>query len=354
MQLMFMARGFLAACLLLFFQSPQIQFDSQTGVFRLIGVSDLSRTDILSVSVDVPDVPTMGGRHHVENGVLIFTPTYPLSPGVRYRATARVPGGAAITTVVELPKPDMTPTTVVSNVYPTSSVLPENELKFYIQFSAPMSRGEAYSRVRLLDASGKPIEMPFLELGEELWDYEGRRFTLFFDPGRIKTDLVPNNELGLAIREGEKYTLVIDANWMDADGKVLKSEFRKNFSVGPADRQPLDIKTWTVRAPAVNTRNAVSLEFPEPLDHEILLRELEVVDAGGKRVEGTVTIDQEEKRWRLTPAAAWKSGTYSVRVGTAVADLAGNMIDRPFEVDVFDRVEQPTRETRTIPFVVPD
>ena len=348
-----MARGFLAACLLFLQAPPQIQFDPQTGVFSLIGVRDLSKPEIFTVTVDVPggvDIPPLVGRYRIDNSVLIFTPTYPLSPGVRYRAVARPPGAAPITRIVELPKPDMTPTTVVQNVYPSTGVVPENNLKFYIKFSAPMSRGEAYPNIRLLDGIGKPVEMPFLELGEELWDYDGSRFTLFFDPGRIKTDLVPNNELGLAIREGQKYTLVIDSAWLDGDGKKLKSEFRKNFSVGPADRQPIDINAWKVRAPASNTRDAVTVVFSEPLDHEILLRELEIVDAAGDPVIGLVNIDQNETRWSVTPTVPWKSGSYFVRVGTAVADLAGNMIDRPFEVDVFERVETPKRETRMIPF----
>jgi len=352
MQFSVMARGLFTACLLYFLQSPQIQLDQQAGVFRLTGISDLSRPEIFNVSVDAPNVPGLAGQRRIEDGALIFVPSYPLQPGVRYRAVARVPGGPDVTAVFEIPRPDMTPTTVVSNVYPTASVLPENELKFYIQFSAPMSRGEAYSRIHLLDSSGKPVEMPFLELGEELWDQAIRRFTLFFDPGRIKTDLVPNQELGLAIREGGRYTLVIDAAWLDGDGKSLKTDFRKTFTVGPPDREPIDIQRWMVNAPASNTMQPVSVEFPEPLDHEILLRELAVVDVSGNRVDGAATIDREEKRWRLTPAEPWKSGAYSVRVGTAVADLAGNMIDRPFEIDVFDRVEQPARETRSIPFNV--
>src|SRR6478672_2992284 len=116
MQFSYMARGVFAACLLYFLQSPQIQFDQQAGVFRLTGITDLSNPEILTVSVDTPDVPALSGQRRIENGSLVFIPTYPLQPGVRYRAVARMPGRAAISIVVELPKPDMTPTTVVSNV----------------------------------------------------------------------------------------------------------------------------------------------------------------------------------------------------------------------------------------------
>ena len=60
-----------------------------------------------------------------------------------------------------------------------------------------------------------------------------------------------------------------------------------------------------------------------------------------------------DEPWIFTPDAAWKKGAYSIRVGTATADLAGNMIDRPFEIDVFERVDQNlNRSTRSLEFRV--
>jgi len=41
-------------------------------------------------------------------------------------------------------------TTIVAQVYPSATVLPENQLKFYVQFSAPMSRGPPLGPVRTL------------------------------------------------------------------------------------------------------------------------------------------------------------------------------------------------------------
>jgi len=53
------------------------------------------------------------------------------------------------------------------------------------------------------------------------------------------------------------------------------------------------------------------------------------------------------------PSTPWKPGTYGLRVGVIISDLAGNMIDRPFEIDRFDTVtERVGRETRLIPFTV--
>ena len=34
-----------------------------------------------------------------------------------------------------------------------------------------------------------------------------KRFTLFFDPGRIKRGLLSQQELGIALHEGKRYTL---------------------------------------------------------------------------------------------------------------------------------------------------
>jgi hypothetical protein len=353
------ARGALAACLLLLFQSPAVRFDQAKGVFLLEGWSGVSqqttpeqRASIFTVSVDAPDVPPLSGRHSVENGVLVFTPQYPVQAGVRYKAVARIPGMPPITTVAEIPKRIVPPSTVVSHVYPSTSVLPENQLKFYIHFSASMNQGDAFDHIALLDEKGNRIDdPPFLVRGGELWDREFRRFTLFFDPGRVKRDLGPSRELGPAIVEGHRYTLVIDRKWTDAEGNPLKEEFRKAFSVGPADRKPLDLDTWKIVKPRSNTVEPIVVEFPEPMDHAILLRELDVLDSVGARVDGPVTLERDETRWKLIPTAPWKKGAYIIRVGTSTADLAGNMVGRTFEVDLFDKIdERITRQTMDLTF----
>jgi len=353
------ARGVLAACLLLLVQSPAVRFDGARNLFLLehwTGAAQLPAEryrDVFQISVDAPDVPPMLGQYRIEAGALIFSPQYPVQPGVKYRAVARIPGAAPITTLVDIPKPVVKPTTVVERIYPTSSVLPENQLKFYIHFSAPMARGSGYNHIVLRDQNGSVVEVPFLELTEELWDPTGQRFTLFFDPGRIKRGLVSQQQLGIALKEGGRYTLSIDRGWKDAQGNPLAADFQKVFTVGPPDRQPIDIRAWTVREPASGTRNPLTLVFPESLDHAILHRDLDVTDASGAVIEGGVTIGPEEKSWIFTPDVAWKRGAYTVRLGTAIADLSGNMINRPFEIDVFDKVDDALTHSKFVfPFIV--
>src|SRR5688572_8335361 len=289
---MFMARGALAACLLLFLQSPSIRFDSGRNLFLLENWSGAASFnparpgDVFTISVDAPNVPSLLGRYRVESGTLIFAPQYPLQPGMSYRAMARIPGATPISTVVSIPKRDMTPTTVVERVYPSTNVLPENQLKFYLHFSSAMARGSAYDHIALVDDSGKRVEAPFLEIGEELWDPSGRRFTLFIDPGRIKRGLLSHHELGVALLEGKRYSLIISKGMKDAEGRLLVADFKKTFTVGPADRNAVDLKSWTIRPPRSGTRSTLTLVFPEPMDHAILQREIDVATSTGTVIQG--------------------------------------------------------------------
>jgi hypothetical protein len=353
-----MARG-LAACLILLVQSPSIRFDNGKNLFILENWAGAAQVaperagEVFAVSVDAPDVPSMLGRYRVENGTLIFAPQFPPQPGVSYKAIARIPGRAPLSAVFSIPKADMTPAVAVARVYPSANVLPENQLKFYIHFSGPMARGFAYDNISLIDESGALVDAPFLELGEELWDPTGRRFTLFFDPGRIKRGLLSQQELGIALHEGKRYSLVIGKGWKDAEGRQLISDFRKTFSVGAPDRKIIDLKTWTIRRPAAGTRDVLTVAFPEALDHGILQRELDIVTSSGAIIEGGVAVGADEKSWIFTPDVAWKKGSYTLRVGTSLADLAGNMIDRPFEIDVFEQVDKNLdRATRSVEFKI--
>jgi hypothetical protein len=295
-----------------------------------------------------PGQPAVLGSYRVEKGVLRFEPRFPLARGVHYRAVfdpARLPtragsGAKPIETDLFLPRPKPAAATAVEHVYPSKDTLPENQLKFYLHFSAPMSRGEAYRHVRLLDARGKAIDLPFLELDEELWDGAGKRFTLFFDPGRIKRGLKPREEVGPALEEGKRYTLVIDRAWPDAEGNPLKETYRKAFRVGPPDDNPPDPETWKLRPPAAGTRDPLVVTFRKPLDHALLHRLLWVTDSQGRKVPGTPTVSDEEARWRFTPQQPWAAGSYNLVIDTRLEDLAGNTIGRPFEVDVFRPVQR--------------
>ena len=299
--------------------------------------------ELLGVYVDLgrpssPGRPSMLGAYRIEGGTLRFTPRYSIDPGRPYIVAFRpskLPGGEGldITSRYVVPKPKR-PATLVTRVSPSSNRVPENLLKFYLYFSSPMSQGEVYDRVRLLKDDGQAVDLPFLRLGEELWDSTGTRLTLLIDPGRIKRGLKPREEHGPVLEAGRTYTLVINPAWPDAEGDPLGAEFRKTFRTGPADETQPSPKTWSIARPRPSTREPLVLTFPEPLDRALIDSALVLIDPKGNEVDGQLEIEADETRWKFTPVNPWAEGEYQLQVDDELEDLAGNSIRRPFEVDI--------------------
>jgi len=252
--------------------------------------------------------------------------------------------------------PSGTPTTIVDVVYPTIDSVPMNLLRMYIQFSAPMTVGDsAANHVRLLDENGNVVDKAFLVAagGEELWDPDHTRMTIFFDPGRIKRDLKPHEALGLPLRTGHRYKLVIDSTLHDAHGLLLAHGYVKQFQVGPIDRTMPATKLWRIAGPRAGTRDPLTIDLPEPLDHALLSRMVKVVDGKNAPVPGAGATDRNDRRWTFIPASPWAPGNYFIEVDTELEDLAGNNLRRPFDVMPGDSsVHGAERPTERIPFTI--
>jgi hypothetical protein len=294
---------------------------------------------ILSVRVAGATTNIAGNYTLTETGIR-FESRHAPGPGTKFRAVydpakfSTRPTGHLVAAEATAPNPTTAPTTTLESIYPSGEQLPENQLRFYLHFSAPMSRHEAYAHLKLLDEKGKEVASPFLELGEELWDQTGKRFTLLLHPGRVKRGLKPREELGPILEEGKRYTLVVAADWPDAEGRPLKAEARKSFRAAAPDETQPDPKKWAVTAPAAAGSGAIVVRVEKPLDHALLTRLLSVVDASGRPVAGTVAVNEGETRWSFIPAKPWAAGRYRLVVDTALEDRAGNSIARPFELDL--------------------
>ena len=208
----------------------------------------------------------MLGRYEIDEkaGVFRFHSRFPSAPGIHYRVVFRPIGTTATPYVAtySVKRDEQKATTYITHVSPTSDLLPENLLKFYIEFSTPMGRGSAYEHLRLLDAAGNPLDLPFLELGEELWDQRGQRFTLLFDPGRIKTGLKPREELGPVLEAGKSYTLVIDRDVARRRRASTKERSSQVVSCWLGRCDPSRPAHLRVEPPAADTRARWSSAFP--------------------------------------------------------------------------------------------
>jgi hypothetical protein len=295
---------------------------------------------VRDAALDALHRPPVQGRYGVTPSAITFTPIYPFDPGRAYDVVfnrsqlPRAQPSPPVVAVVQLPAVARTPSTIVTAVYPSAEQWPENTLRLYIEFSAPMGNAGALDFVRLTDERGRPVDIPFLPVQADFWNRDHTRYTLFFDPGRVKLGIRPNRELGRPLRAGQNYTLQISADWRDGQGQPLKAPYRREFRVGPAAQSPIAPARWRLTPPVARTRDLLVVAFPEPLDRGLLARALGVEDSGHRPVDGEITIDAAETRWMFRPAAPWAAGEYQLVALSILEDPAGNRIGRAFEVDM--------------------
>jgi hypothetical protein len=305
---------------------------------------------------DAADMPPVAGSYAVEGAALRFTPMFALDAGREYSVVldmAQLPGvqagapASVVTAVVGRPADNRVPSTTVAAVYPSGNEIPENQLRMYIQFSAPMSHRTGLDYIRLLDDRGEAVVDPFLPLDADFWNGDRTRFTVFFDPGRVKRGILPNQQMGRALEPGRRYTLVISQEWRDAQGLPLKTAYSREFLVRPPDERPLDTATWRIEPPVAGSSSPLRVTFPEPLDHGLLLRALGVA-RDGAALDGEVMIEEGETRWTFTPRTRWQAGDYQLVALSILEDRAGNRIGRAFEVDDFERVDTSAEPERHV------
>jgi hypothetical protein len=287
---------------------------------------------------DDPAAPLMLGNYKESVGKLTFTPRFPPQPGVQLHAsfTPR-PGAKPVTASFGEPAKALAATTRVTRIYPTTDEWPANTLKMYVEFSASMAKGEAYAHVIIRDDKGAVIEGPFVEIDQELWDPEGKRITLLFDPGRIKRGLVDNETSGPPLMPGRTITIEIDPSWRDATGAPLAAPYTRAIRATDALRKPVDVKLWRV-APPKAPDDPLVVTFDRPLDHALARRAISIVKDGSP-VAGEIALQKNETELHFTPSESWRAGAYTIRVDGVIEDLAGNRPGKLFDVDTSDRAQ---------------
>lgn len=310
-------------------------------------------SEVLSVRAvtpgDTAPVPLLAGAIRITGAGLRFEPRYRPAGALELlvrvdRSLLGTDAGSVKEWRFRLPAPAAPPsTTVLQSVYPASPVVPANQLRWYLQFSAPMREGEVAHRVHLVDDQGREVRQAFLDTPQELWDPSRRRLTLLFDPGRVKRGIRTRLELGPPIESGREYILRVDAAWPDDRGAPLSRSLEHRFRVGPPDRVPPPPARWRLIAPPVASREALEVWFGEALDHALAEHLLAVSGPDGAPVPGRVTLAADE-RWSFTPDTPWTPGHYRLQVHPDLEDLAGNSVRRIFDADL-SRGQRATAES---------
>lgn len=287
------------------------------------------------------------GRYEFHGRQLYFLPRFPFLAGRSYWVWY---DGEVMELQVPLKQHLEAP--AITAVYPSGEVWPSNQLKFYLHFDQPMRAGFSGEFIRLQDENGREIPAPFLDMGQELWDQEQQRLTVWFDPGRIKTHLIPNQKMGPPLQADHAYQLIIRKGWPAANGTVLPENYIKSFTTGPKDQEIPRPDQWEIRTPPAGTHSPLTIYFPEAMDMALLYSGFGLLTASGKLLEGSIQVKNREQSWEWVPKDPWKPGTYLLRVSTDVEDLAGNnllrLFDSPFGEKEKDQEPLPYLEFKII------
>ena len=287
--------------------------------------------DCLVLGIRDPDSDELSLVHGIYErvaGNLTFTPTFPLLPNQEYEAVNLRTGesNAYQWSINAGPPPTVTITPSLGN-------LPANHLKFYLAFSEPMQQDSPWEHCRLRDLTiGEFVPRPFRHT--ELWNRPSDRLTLWFHPGRQKTGVNLNVEIGPILEPGHLYELILDGDWTSLAGTPLGKHSSIQFRAGPPDHDQPNPETWTLTKPSAGTVSPLIIDFGEALDHALLMnRALEVID-NGNPVESRQEISTDGKSINIIPTKAWAAKSYTIKINPKLEDLAGNSVERPFEVDL--------------------
>lgn len=272
------------------------------------------------------------GRYLVRDGELVFLPSQPFSFGKTYRAI-RTDTKDKEYSQFKLPALKHQDAVRVMKVYPTTEQVPANLLKFTIVFSGPMRQSKTiFDAIELVGPDGKSVDDPWRRT--ELWNDNDTRLTLWFHPGRVKLGVNLREQLGPPLESGKTYTLKIPTGLLDASGNKLAQGFEKKIIAGAEVRTRLDVNHWKITPPISESNGALNIAFPYVIDPYLFAREVKVTGPTGKIIAGKASMGVAEKSWHFVPDESWRSGEYTIHVGSEVADLAGNTISRPFEVNL--------------------
>lgn len=231
----------------------------------------------------------------------------------------------------------------VEEVYPTTSQIPENILRFYVYFSEPIKDGSTIKSIHIFNEDNVEVNLYdidssatgiFLETLEELWSPDYQRITLILDPGRVKTGLDANLELGRSFESGKKYTMEIDTEIEALSGEKLVKKFRKEFEVVSEDRIPPNDDNWKIVIPKENTFDPLRIEFNDILDHAQMISFIRVYDSSNSSLQGEVKFKNNESIWEFYSNSKWEKGNYSIKIDVRLEDLAGNNIQGKFDRDL--------------------
>lgn len=286
--------------------------------------------DLSIVLENQPDISILGDWSKIGDSVS-FVPVLPFTIGQTYN----IKNQGEVIYIFGIEREAIKSTTELLAIYPTSDSVPENLLKMYLVFSKPMQKiGNSLDYITVYDNTINKEVSVFLELQTELWNKDHTVLTLWLDPGRVKTDLIPNKKLGLPLINTHKYTILIDSTWKDANGEFITKPNSKTLIVGARDNGKPDPKKWFITIPNKGTKDGLVINFKESMDYFLAMECFNIMDAENNKISGRFSLVNNERELHFYPSQGWKKGRYSILIEPRLEDLSGNNLNHVFDTDL--------------------
>ena len=145
-----------------------------------------------------------------------------------------------VAAVVGRPAVARSPSTVVTHLYPSGDVVPANQLRMYLHFSAPMDWRSGSTTSRSSTSAARRSSTRSCRSTRTSGTTIARATPCSSIPAASSAASCRTGRWARALDAGKRYTLVVKREWRDGHGLPLKEEFRHEFRAEPGDRAAAD------------------------------------------------------------------------------------------------------------------
>lgn len=303
-----------------------------------------SYADVLSLRMIVDgkpaDVPVVV-HYFVKDSQLQMIPANDLGYGLQFLVQYSVAGRLVSKAYTTPAQPAAATPVSVSAIYPLTDVIPYNQLYFHIRFNKPMVQDpHVWRYVSVINDRGETILNAWRQ--RAYWLDSGRLLVLMIHPGRVKSGI---HYLGPLFDSGKTYLITMQGA-RAVDGSVLSAAYTRAYHIAAPDRHCPSVYIDTANLPHVGSIKSLTLHFSEQMDYASVWDGTRITDAHGHNLPCNIEPKPGGSDYILTPQAPWQHSNYTLILKNAVYDLAGNRLDRLFEVTDGSGISATAKETR--------
>lgn len=293
--------------------------------------ADLLQLYAIRSDSSVSTFPVIGDYTFFEDS-LSFQPKFELNASIRFLVQQK-----DSSFYFNLPPKVQSSTVSISKIFPSTTEIPANILTFYIQFSAPMKPDpKAYELVDIVDLNGH--KTPHAWRQKSYWINHNKTLVLMIHPGRVKHGIQATEHLAPVFTAGKEVQLVVNRGLESAEGGLLNKTDTLNYLITQKDTISPQLISHSLKLPKVNSRSPLEFTFTEPMDYGLIYKWFSLY-LNDQKIVGNLT-SADDKTWLFTPAEEWQTGTYTIKAGNKMGDYCHNQMDRLFEVDGEDKIQQ--------------